>query len=514
MKKLLTFFLAIALISGILSQVTIAGYNGGYGSISGSAGGGPATSMTIGTTTVSGGTNGNCLTISAGALGNGACGGVATSIVVATTTVGSGTNGYLLYNNSGTLGNEAVSGLSIGWGQLTGTPTTLSGYGITDSFNSSVPTPIGATTPNTGAFTTLSASSTVSGSGFSTYLASPPAIGGSSAAAGTFTSLTGTSVTDSGLTSGRMPFATTNGLLTDNSALTYNSGTNTVSTTNLTVTGTCTGCASGASQVPVIQTVMYGPSDSNGAPTFLPASTTGLNFTTQNISGTYPLTVTSVNGFSASGYNNSVGVQSSNFTFTSLPNSTTSYLYVTVSGGALTTGSTTTAPSYIQAGSAPVTNGQYTYVIADAKMYLGNGSTAPQVNVVFVGEAVASGGNITSSVNYAYNGFYRSPNTAVPNTNTLTTFSHNIGVKEVISYSLLVNTTAELSYSVGDYAYGMGYNGSVSTTYNGIALSSRNAVIQYMDGGMPRVINRTTPGQIAAITQANWKIIIFAKRQW
>ena len=51
-------------------------------------------------------------------------------------------------------------------------------------------TPIGATTPSTGAFTTLAASSTVSGTGFSTYLASPPAIGGTAAAAGTFTNLT------------------------------------------------------------------------------------------------------------------------------------------------------------------------------------------------------------------------------------------------------------------------------------------------------------------------------------
>jgi hypothetical protein len=49
---------------------------------------------------------------------------------------------------------------------------------------------IGATTSSTGAFTTLSASSTVSGTGFSTYLASPPAIGGTAAAAGTFTQLT------------------------------------------------------------------------------------------------------------------------------------------------------------------------------------------------------------------------------------------------------------------------------------------------------------------------------------
>ena len=49
---------------------------------------------------------------------------------------------------------------------------------------------VGATTPSTGAFTTLAASSTVSGTGFSTYLASPPAIGGTAAAA-----ITGTTIT-------------------------------------------------------------------------------------------------------------------------------------------------------------------------------------------------------------------------------------------------------------------------------------------------------------------------------
>lgn len=49
---------------------------------------------------------------------------------------------------------------------------------------------VGATTPSTGAFTTLSASSTVSGTGFSTYLASPPAIGGTTASTGAFTALT------------------------------------------------------------------------------------------------------------------------------------------------------------------------------------------------------------------------------------------------------------------------------------------------------------------------------------
>lgn len=51
---------------------------------------------------------------------------------------------------------------------------------------------VGATTPSTGAFTTLSASSTVSGTGFSTYLASPPAIGGTAPNTGKFTTLQAT----------------------------------------------------------------------------------------------------------------------------------------------------------------------------------------------------------------------------------------------------------------------------------------------------------------------------------
>ncbi len=80
-----------------------------------------------------------------------------------------------------------------------------------------IPGTIGSSTPNTGAFTTLSASSTVSGTGFSTYLASPPAIGGSTPAAGSFTALTGTNVTDSALTSGRCVQTSTGGLLTTTS---------------------------------------------------------------------------------------------------------------------------------------------------------------------------------------------------------------------------------------------------------------------------------------------------------
>jgi Chaperone of endosialidase len=86
--------------------------------------------------------------------------------------------------NTGSSGAFVVNGGPLGTPQ-SGTVTNLTG---TASIN--INGTVGATTANTGAFTTLSASSTVSGTGFSTYLASPPAIGGTTAAAGTFTTLT------------------------------------------------------------------------------------------------------------------------------------------------------------------------------------------------------------------------------------------------------------------------------------------------------------------------------------
>ena len=115
--------------------------------------------------------------------------------------------------------------------------STVSGTGFSTYLAS--PPAIGGTTAAAGSFTTLSASSTVSGTGFSTYLASPPAIGGTAAAAGTFTALVATSITDSGLTSGRVNYATTGGLLTNSANMTFDGST--LTTLNSAYTGTLTG---------------------------------------------------------------------------------------------------------------------------------------------------------------------------------------------------------------------------------------------------------------------------------
>jgi hypothetical protein len=108
---------------------------------------------------------------------------------------------YFIYNNTsgGFAVTVKVSGLT-GVSVPNGVKTVLvsNGTDIVDAISYSTSfragsinsTPIGATTASTGAFTTLSASSTVSGTGFSTYLASPPAIGGTAPAAGSFTIIT------------------------------------------------------------------------------------------------------------------------------------------------------------------------------------------------------------------------------------------------------------------------------------------------------------------------------------
>lgn len=86
-----------------------------------------------------------------------------------------------VYSSLGGMAYQNASSVAITGGSITGA-----------TFNNGA---IGGTTASSGAFTTLSASSTVSGTGFSTYLASPPAIGGTAAAAGTFTAITGTGAT-------------------------------------------------------------------------------------------------------------------------------------------------------------------------------------------------------------------------------------------------------------------------------------------------------------------------------
>ena len=104
-----------------------------------------------------------------------------------------GSKNIVSVTNTGTGSNVLATSPTLVTPAL-GTPSALVGTNITGTATSfNINGTVGATTPAAGAFTTLSASSTVSGTGFSTYLASPPAIGGTAAAAGSFTTLSASS---------------------------------------------------------------------------------------------------------------------------------------------------------------------------------------------------------------------------------------------------------------------------------------------------------------------------------
>ena len=126
---------------------------------------------------------------------------------------------------------SSIGATTAGTGAFTtlSASSTVSGAGFSNYF--AAPPTIGNTTPNAGAFTTLSASSTVSGTGFSTYLASPPAIGGTTASTGAFTTLSASSTVSGTGFSNYFAAPPTIG----------NTTPNTGAFTNLSYTGTLTG---------------------------------------------------------------------------------------------------------------------------------------------------------------------------------------------------------------------------------------------------------------------------------
>jgi len=129
--------------------------------------------------------------ITSGSVGN---------VSIVNSTISNSTGSFnTLTSPSVNLTGGLINSTSIGvTGQSTGEFTSLSasssvsGAGITALFAS--PPAIGSTTAGTGAFTTLTASTSVSGVGVTSLFASPPVIGGTSANAATFTTLNSASL--------------------------------------------------------------------------------------------------------------------------------------------------------------------------------------------------------------------------------------------------------------------------------------------------------------------------------
>lgn len=268
------------------------------------------------------------------------------------------------------------------------------------------------------------------------------------------------------------------------------------------------------------QTVSAGPVTAAGLPNFLPTSSGSLSLTMQNVSGTAPLAVTAANNVdSTTGTQKDlVGFTTANLTWSGLTAGTTSYLYVTVAtNGALTAGATTQAPIYQWGGTPATTNGLFTFNIGEMKGYLGNGSTAPQAYVVFLGEAVTSGSAVTSTVAYAYNGKYESTYTAtLPGVATFTSVSHNIGTVPRVADFLMECTTADRGYALGDTINALSLALFDGTNVGHAVIATTPKIIGIQAGASQAftAIVKSTGVVAGAYTAASWKYKFVAQRGW
>lgn len=268
------------------------------------------------------------------------------------------------------------------------------------------------------------------------------------------------------------------------------------------------------------QTVSAGPVTTAGLPNFLPATTSGtLALQTSNVSPTYPLVATAASGWSvATGAPvDTIGVSTGQLTWPGLaPNraaATPNFLYVTIAGGVLTPGSTLLPPIYQHGGTPGVTSGQFTFNIAEMRGYLGNGTSAPPVNLVVMGEAATGSSAVLSTVAYAYNGSYDSGWTATLSNSGITT-NCNIGAEpSLYATKYVVCCIAnDLGYSIGDILINGVFAGAANSSAI-IPYATRNAL------GIPVLPNqaaivKTTGSMTSQANLASWKYKVVAERGW
>jgi len=292
-----------------------------------------------------------------------------------------------------------------------------------------------------------------------------------------------------------------------NIAITVNDAGDTITIANTGPTSADIATAVEADRVFRSQCSQFGPRDSSGNPNFLPATSASLLLQTQNITSTNPLVV-----HAAQGRGGRTAVITSDVTWSPLASSSTLFLGMTIAAdGTATLFSTATAPVYQRGGSPSTTNGQYTYIIAERTMYLGNGTTADKVYAVFVGECVTSGSGVTSTAAYAYEGRYRSPQTAIPVGGSITTFTHNVGVRPDFFDLHIVNLTSQHGYSPGDVLRGFNDVTGNNQVSMGMVAGRNSAQALY---NTTLVIPVRTTGALAAITRTSWEYIFYADRGW
>jgi hypothetical protein len=260
-------------------------------------------------------------------------------------------------------------------------------------------------------------------------------------------------------------------------------------------------------------TVLYGPvNTSTGFPNAL-SSGTGLSvvWSASSATATY---ISFANGWGAIGAIDTIILLESNLTFASLTNSNTSYLYFQKeSGGTITAGFSTIAPTYAQI--APSASaGMPWFDVKNYKMYFYSTTTWVRKDRVFCGEVTASGTALASISTYAYNGYYTSNETSTPAVNTAVSFSHNIGTKMILAHAYAINLSTEYGYTVGTivpvYVNDGGGAQDISVPVN----ISRTTLTFKGGFNVPFYVQKLDTNGVGAATVSKWNIFIRARREF
>lgn len=275
--------------------------------------------------------------------------------------------------------------------------------------------------------------------------------------------------------------------------------------------------------VPVRQCVLNCSVASTGLPNYM-TGVAGTAISFQNCDTT-PLVIAFAAGFDSSGAVDYVGVVSSNTSnvWSGLSTNGTYYLWVdrNTSTGALTYGKTAASlrPTYVNGGSASTTDTQHTFFINAMTMWVGNGSTASQVQRVFLGEVVVAANVISSITPYMPRGQFQSgadDAMGAINANTTYTQTHQLGVTPRQLRWVMVCGTADLNYAMGDE---LPVTSVLTTGANyKMVVEGANATSAYLvtafavspSAGLPDKTGYTP----AAITAARWTLRCYADRGW
>lgn len=270
------------------------------------------------------------------------------------------------------------------------------------------------------------------------------------------------------------------------------------------------------SALPVRQTVLDGPCDSNGYANFLSAGS-GL---TINIAATsHPIRLSFAAGFGENGPIDYMGSISADTTVPNLTASAVCYLYVdrSVVDSSITLGFSTVAPvDQFASPSSPAAD-QHWFDLSTMKMKRWTGSAWEEKHRIFIGEVVTGVSSVTSSVTYALRGEYVSGDTSLQSAGVATNFNHNIGTKMISVEAIMVCQTAQDGYSAGDIApliacTNTAYEIPNAKPWRISSSCAMSTLAGYAGNGW--WLQNATKGAFTSITPSYWKQRITVRRSW